>query len=155
MSDIIKFYSDEPNPSGYTWTYVMSWSDDDLETIHDFIQWLFPTDERSRFNPDAPVLDANDIMAFKAPGFQERLDQAIERFRKFYKFGSNAPWWAMPFDHNLLRITRIIRCLSLLKGIDAAAAFKDEAKKTALTSNVPLHGSIAFWEKAVGSKTQS
>ena len=155
MSDITKFYRDEANPSGYTWTEVMSWSDDDLERVHDFIQWLFPTDERSRFNPDAPVLEAGDVAAFQSADLQQRLSDAVERFRKFYKFGSNAPRWAMPFDHNLLRITRIIRCLALLKGAAAATAFKDEAKRTALTSAMPLHGSIAFWEKAIGSKTQS
>ena len=159
MSEIIKFYRDEPNRSGYTWSYVLAWSDDDLEAIHDFIQWLFPTDERSRFNPDAPVLSAADIQAFQDPELQSRLDQSIERFRKFYKLGvhatSKAPAWAMPYDHNLLRITRIVRCLSLLKGADAATSFKDEAKKVALASNIPLYGSIEFWEKAVGSKTQS
>ncbi len=159
MSEIIKFYRDEPNLSGYIWKDVVRWSDDDLEAIHDFIQWLFPTDERSRFNPDAPVLSAADIQAFQDPELQARLDQSIERFRKFYKLGayatSKAPSWAMPYDHNLLRITRIVRCLALLKGTDAATAFKNEAKNVALASNIPLFGSIEFWEKAVGSKTQS
>ena len=159
MSEIVKFYRDEPNLSGYTWSYVIAWDDDDLEEIHDFIQWLFPTDERSRFNPDAPVLSAADIAAFQDPELQARLDHSIERFQKFYKLGAyatpKAPSWAMPYDHNLLRITRIVRCLSLLKGVEAATAFKDEARKVALASKIPLFGSIEFWEKAVGSKTQS
>ena len=159
MSEILKFYRDEPNRSGYTWSYVLAWNDDDLEAIHDFIQWLFPTDERSRFNPDAPVLTDADIETFKDPELQARLEQSVERFRKFYKLGAyateKAPWWAMPFDHNLLRITRIVRCLALLKGVAAAKAFKDEAMAVALASKIPLRGSIEFWEKAVGSKTQS
>jgi hypothetical protein len=35
---------------------VLSWPDDELEVVHDFVQWLFPLPEPSRFNPDAPLL---------------------------------------------------------------------------------------------------
>ena len=127
----------------------MSWDDGKLEMIHDFIQWLFPTDEPSRFNPDAPILDEEDLTTFREPFFQQRLEQAAERFRKFYRFGAISPRWAQPFDHNLLRITRIVRCLALLGPPGLAVKFREDAKTTARSSNVPLEGSIAFWDRAI------
>ena len=29
---------------------ILSWDDAALESVHDYIQWLFPLDEPSRFN---------------------------------------------------------------------------------------------------------
>ena len=152
MSELLKFYRDEANASGYTWAEVIAWEDGELEAVHDFIQWLFPTDERSRFNPDAPVLDAEDLIVFREPFFQERLRKSAERFRLFYKLGTPATVskpWAMPFNHNLLRITRIIRSLALLGLPDVASQFRDDAKTAARATQFPLEGSISFWDRAV------
>ena len=151
MSELQKFYRDEANASGYTWSLVMAWDDGELEAVHDFIQWLFPTDERSRFNPDAPVLDAEDMKVFRDSFFQERLRQAAKRFRLFYKLdtpASEAKEWAKPFNHNLLRITRVIRSLALLGLPDVAIKFREDAKVAARASQFPLEGSIGFWDRA-------
>jgi hypothetical protein len=32
---------------------------------HDYIQWLFPLQEKSRFNPNAPILKEEDIYFFR------------------------------------------------------------------------------------------
>jgi hypothetical protein len=36
--------------------WVLALSDDELESIHDYIQWLFPLQTRSGAQPLAPVL---------------------------------------------------------------------------------------------------
>jgi hypothetical protein len=148
VTDVQKFYRDQPNPSGYTWTDVVAWDDDDLEAIHDFIQWLFPTNQPSMFNPDAPLVSQQDIDAFRADAeLQRRLLEAETRMRRFYHLGTPHPWWAEEGDHNLLRITRIITSLRLLAGRERAAAFLKDA--LASTSERPeLARSIGYWKRA-------
>lgn len=40
---------------------IVVFTDDEVEAYHDFIQWIFPTSQPSRFNGDAPTLDAHFI----------------------------------------------------------------------------------------------
>src|ERR1700724_2057723 len=55
---IIGFYSGtEPDHRGRYVHEIQAWPDDQLEAIHDYIQWLFPLPERSGFNVAAPVLN--------------------------------------------------------------------------------------------------
>ena len=35
---------------------ILDFSDDELESCHDFIQYLFPLPESSPINPDAPIV---------------------------------------------------------------------------------------------------
>jgi hypothetical protein len=46
---------------GRTLAEVIAFEDDELEGIHDYIQWLFPLPEVSAFNPFAPVITSSDI----------------------------------------------------------------------------------------------
>ena len=67
MSDLIAFYRGlAPDSEGRTLADLWAFSDREMEDIHDFIQWMFPLREPSRFNPDAPLLTAADIAAFQA-----------------------------------------------------------------------------------------
>jgi hypothetical protein len=108
---------------------IVSWPDDELEAVHDFVQWLFPLPEPSRFNPDAPLLTTEDIAAFRADRLlRANLLLSLERFLAFLGLtqraegavieGPNfdariADVWMYP-NHNWLRITRLLRCLRLL-----------------------------------------
>ena len=44
---------------------IWQWEMNRLEGRHNYIQWLFPTEESSYFNPQAPVLSNGDVEAFK------------------------------------------------------------------------------------------
>ena len=44
--------------SGHTLSEILSWSDDRLEAVHDYIQWLFPTGLPSGVNPAPPLVSA-------------------------------------------------------------------------------------------------
>ena len=122
----LAFYGDDegPNSSGYTLEQVLGWPDEDWELQHDFIQWLFATDEPSMFNADAPVLDAATIALFRAdPLLRHRLRRAFGRWLAFCGIACTAD--GLAFDnpnprvwgrqnHNWLRITRVLRSLNLL-----------------------------------------
>jgi len=90
MSAIVDFYRDEAawdktkpvNPSGYThFDIVRNWTDNEWEGVHDFIQWIFPLNEASSFNADAPLLTDDDIALFRA---DDELKQAL--FLSFHRF---------------------------------------------------------------------
>jgi hypothetical protein len=135
---ILDFYGGEGvDDSGRKWSEIVAWPDDELEQVHDFIQWLFPLPERSGANPSAPVLDQSVIQAFRAsPELQDRLRTSYWRMLRFYglafeagetprvrraaNFTSRARNWLSANNHNHLRLTRILRSLQLL-GLDSEA----------------------------------
>lgn len=137
MSDgrLLAFYAGTaPDDRGRSLADVQSMTDDELEGVHDYIQWLFPLRERSGANPWAPVLDEPTIAAFLArPELRERLRHSFTRMLAFYglsmtggavrpnaAFPARSRVWLSPGNHNHLRLTRMIRSLRTL-GLEAEA----------------------------------
>lgn len=90
-----------------------------LEHVHDYIQWLFPLPEPSRAQPQSPVMTDEDIEAFKLDlDLHKQVERACLLMLNWYM---DSPHWVTPRNHNFLRITRIIRFLTLI-GFDAEAA---------------------------------
>ena len=129
---LIDFYlGQSPDRRGRTIRKIWAFKDDELEAVHDFIQWLFPLAERSGFNPSAPVLDAETIQAFRErPELRANLRVSLERMLRVYgfeliegetlrvmpapNFAERADNWLSYSNHNHLRITRILKSLCLL-----------------------------------------
>ena len=126
---------------------VLALSDERLEAIHDYIQWLFPLPTRSAAQPDAPTLTAAEIQAIRADGrAKDNLLRAMDRMLRFYG-GTNG--WLTPHDHNHLRITRIIRSLRLLLGPDAAQRFHRAILALNDAAGSPVNAaSLRFWAEA-------
>ncbi|MCJ1470750.1 hypothetical protein MMC07_009397 [Pseudocyphellaria aurata] len=142
--DIIRFYDPTIRAAdlqGRTLSTILAWSDDKLEDCHDYIQNLFPLPEPSIFNPDAPVISSGVFTAFRTrPELRNRLKESFRRMLKFYglklhedgaketvlkgeNFGIASKNWVTHFNHNHLRITRIIRCIRVLGLERQAQAF--------------------------------
>jgi hypothetical protein len=85
MSRLLDFYRGKsPDSEGRFLKDLLAWSDLDLEEVHDFIQWLFPLPEPSRFNPDAPLLTSEDIAAFNHDErLRANLAKSFERILSF------------------------------------------------------------------------
>src|ERR1019366_10448716 len=85
MTRLVDFYrGQKTDTEGRRLEDILAWPDDDLEAVHDFIQWLFPLPEPSQFNPDAPLLTHEDIAAFKSdPILQANLMKSFERILAF------------------------------------------------------------------------
>lgn len=141
---IIRFYDPAigaADPQGRTLSSILAWSDTELEDCHDYIQNLFPLPEPSPFNPGAPVIASGAFTAFRTnPELRSRLKESFCRMLTFYgfklladgateiivegeNFGRASRNWVTRFNHNHLRITRIIRCLRVLGLEQHAAAF--------------------------------
>lgn len=144
---------------------ILAWSDDALEFRHDFIQWLFPLEQPSRFNVDAPVLTRIEFRQLaQDPKVLVGLRDGFERMLSFYglewrgsdiikagNWNARCTNWAWTPTHNDSRITRILHSLSLF-GLNAEAlAFLSFLEK--LVQEYPLGASrrtaLAYWQNAV------
>ena len=101
---------------------VLTFSDERAEQTHDYVQWLFPLEEPSGSVQGAPVLSVLDIDEIKkSPAAQANLIKASERF---FQFLNRNQRWIAKYDHNQLRITRVIKSLRLLVGNKEADNFR-------------------------------
>ncbi len=121
-SDLLNFYRGTGRDgAGRAIGEIWCWDHKRLEMVHDFVQWLFPLPEPSRFNPDAPLLSAADIASFRTEGdlqarAQRSLDLMLEFFGLERKDGAvvraadfaRRAHWLEPLNHNHLRLTRIM-----------------------------------------------
>jgi hypothetical protein len=167
--EILDFYSGAAaDDRGRMLTDIQQWSDTELEDVHSYIQWLFPLREPSPVNPSAPVLDREIIAEFRAhPELVERLRASFLRMLSFYglewrdgaivrgaNFASRSSNWLWPGNHNHLRITRILKSLSLL-GLEAEARaflaclgeiYRDEERKPRSSISTETW---RFWSTAI------
>jgi Opioid growth factor receptor (OGFr) conserved region len=171
MSRLVDFYRGQGTDSeGRLLGDVWGWGDDELEAVHDFIQWLFPLPEPSGYNPNAPLLSAEDVAAFRSdPLLQANLHKSFERILTFLglslvdgtvREGPNftdrsADVWLAP-NHNWLRITRILRSLHLL-GLEAdARALFDRLTALRQSGRFPIRAdTFRYWTAAVAGVVPS
>ncbi|KAL8960762.1 MAG: hypothetical protein Q9183_005409 [Haloplaca sp. 2 TL-2023] len=164
----VRFYSNTAPASdsrGRTLVDILSFDRSQLETRHDYIQLLFPLPERSPFNPSAPIIDKATFHQFACrPDLQARLRSSLTMMLSFYGFelvaSSNAVErhpdflaasknWLKPFNHNHLRITRIIRSCRILGLEEEAEGFYRALVKVA--DDFPekrLGKSMLYWRRA-------
>lgn len=135
MSKLTDFYlGNGLDHAGRTIDQIWSWRAYNLEHRHDFIQWLFPLREQSRFNRLAPTLTDEDVAEFNASDeLKHRLLKSFNVMLDFYGMAMTdldgkvtvvavpscvvpgaSPHWLAPHDHNFLRITRMLSCLTIL-----------------------------------------
>jgi hypothetical protein len=131
-------------------TDVLGFSDQRMEEVHDYIQWLFPLPTRSGAQPGAPVLTQAEIDAIRADqSAQDTLAKATERMLLFYQ---NTRRWLTSYDHNHLRITRIIRSLRILTGREDAQRFYKAILDLNDAAGSPVNArSLEFWADATGT----
>jgi len=129
---LLDFYRDEcPTPEGHSYSTVMQMSDHELEGHHEYVQWLFPTTKASMFH-DAPTLSAYEAEVFiNDPTLQTKIVAAFDRMLRFWGFrreGNKVTSDGQPpvmsgFNHNWLRMTRVIASLRELGQRELASAF--------------------------------
>lgn len=120
------------NQSGHTFEDVMRFNDSQLEDEHDYIQWIFPLDEASRAQPSSPVLTQADIDVLTTePGMMLKAGFVLGLMTKFFgfdmyrngndfrfvradDFDERASNWISARNHNFLRLTRMLKSMSLL-----------------------------------------
>lgn len=152
-SKLVRFYEGSgTDHAGRSLRQILAWSDGRLESVHDYIQWLFPNRKPSDFNPHAPIVTQDDSDEFRRrPELQGALSMSADRMEAFYDLGSTKPWWVTPSNHNYLRITRVLLSLKDL-GLEARALSLFEKLSDVYTVNVDVIPSktVALWISAIG-----
>jgi hypothetical protein len=171
---LIDFYRGTgKDAAGRTIAKVLCFDHRQLEGVHDYIQWLFPTAKGSAYNANAPLLDEETIAVFRSDEtIRERLRQALGVMLEFYglqlavhdgdvitvrkgasyaarrgNWQDGPPLW---LNHNLLRLTRILECLTLVGMENYAVALY--GCLAAIQQEEPIRipaKTLAFWQKAV------
>lgn len=168
FSHLLSFYAGNTvDHKGRKIEEIWSWEHGRLEHIHDFIQWIFPLPEPSSFNPHAPVLTIEDMSIFRSnEELKDRLLRSLDLMLNFYgflrveeegvdyivkspDFKSRTQEWVTPHNHNFLRITRILRSITLL-GLSAYAAKFFDLLEELYLENPNIIGTVSFqyWEAA-------
>ena len=101
---------------------IWSFSDDEIEDNHDFIQILFPLDKPSEaVDYNIYLKDVNEFLKIKSDKIiKKNIIKSKDWFINFLKRNDQ---WKLYSDHNQLRITRIIECLRLLISDEEADSF--------------------------------
>jgi hypothetical protein len=143
---------------------IWRFSHEELESVHDYIQWLFPLAERSVFNPGAPLLDDDTIAHFRDDAtLRKNLERSLRVMLDFYglaiagheilrvpTFGARSRNWLTPHNHNFLRLTRILKSLSLLGLLDRATQLLACLEEIArLRAGVISDETLRYWREAV------
>ena len=136
-----------PDHRGRILAMLLQQTDHQAETTHDYIQWLFPLNEPSRSVNGAPVLTELDIDEIR----QSSLAQSnlAESARWFLGFLERNNHWVTKYNHNHLRITRVIKSLRLLASDEAADEFRDKVLALAGDNlNLVDQKARGFWMSA-------
>lgn len=139
MDAIIAFYRGEGRDHrGRRIEKIWRFDRDALERRHDFIQWLFPLAEASRFNSQATLVTSRTSAAFRDdPELGRALLRSLDLMLDFYglrrvgdriekepDFPDRAANWLRAGNHNHLRLSRIIKSLALLDQPTLARALR-------------------------------
>ncbi|MYL24469.1 hypothetical protein GLV89_11850 [Halomonas alkaliantarctica] len=160
---LIAFYRGEaPDYQGRMIADLWALSPFWLEHTHDYIQWLFPIPEASRFNAFAPVLTPAVQAAFKEDTtMREHQQRSLAVMLDFFglerrgdtivagpSLSMQTHIWLKAGGHNHLRITRIIRSLALCHQETLARAFQDAVITIGTQRGVVSETSLAYWRDA-------
>ena len=166
MNPLIIFYlGSHPDNRGRTLSHILRQDDLWFEVTHDYIQWLFPTRERSGVAPGAPILTPEVVEAFKTDEIlQQHLRASLYRMLSFYGLADTdsgivkaANWeqrklnWFVEDTHNNMRITRILKCLCALGLCKEALSFHRALNELIKNEKDCRIGARAqqFWVEAV------
>jgi len=148
---------------GRTLSSILSWPDSALESSHDYIQILFPLPEPSAF-ASAPKIDKTVYDSFHSRSdLRASLGAAFSRILYFYglhldsstlevtrasTWTTNSRNWVTRYDHNHLRISRILRSLRVLGLPDQAKAFHTFLSTDLDVVRVVSSKSQMYWRRA-------
>ncbi len=156
---IIDFYSGLcGNQNGDTLEDMLKWHDGRLEMDHDYVQWMFPSNEPSSLNGESPTMTLDQ----SSPELQGRVKHSFVRFLAFLGFklsrddeiieiealDGQTPWWIRYFNHNMLRVTRVLKCLRLTGNSKYAVAFYNALRPYCDESEVSVN-TTKHWKSAI------
>lgn len=164
-TDLFDFYRHPRERLGAPYSLETIWgmSDWEMEDRHDFIQRMFPLDVPSQFNLCAPILTETVAVEFRTdPDVQANLRRSLMRFLSFLGIEEDGKvgyrlaripdnvWGS--FNHNHLRITRVLRCLGLTGLKDEQDRLWKLLKELARRPELGVEAkTLRYWEEGARS----
>ncbi len=136
------------NLKGETYAEVLEYDNEKMETDHEYIQWIFPTNRPSEAVEGAPCLSNEEVLELRGNKVvTNNLMEGVARMQEFY---SHNTLWLREYDHNHLRITRIITSLNILVGKEEAQDFYVFIMNIIKKKNATINEeSLKYWKKAI------
>ena len=137
-----------PDHQGRYLRDIWDFNDKSIEQTHDFIQWMFPLTEKSMSVPVVPTLSAEDVEAIRTSGVARlNLEKSAQWYLGFLQRNDH---WIKAYDHNHLRITRVIKSLGLLTSVEASTSFLDSVFDIAGDRIQSIdQNAISFWKSGL------
>jgi hypothetical protein len=137
-----------PDARGRYHSDILKFSDEELENTHDYIQWLFPLCEPSGCWADAPcVRDETVIAVLRMDSrVQDGMIDALARMEQFYR---NNDFWLRQGDHNHLRITRILKSVSIFNTKENAEEFYGFITRRVESAMPVTQESLRYWKESM------
>jgi hypothetical protein len=164
---LIAFYlNDGENNRGRTLEDLWEYDYDRLEAEHDYIQWMFPNDEKSMFNPWAPAFPKHVQESFRqSPEIRRNIRKSFDIYAGFLGFETTvgrlqrspdfkeraANWLQGAMNHNFLRCTRVLKCLWLCGERELAHEFRGVLLELAKDGLMRNKRTLEFWLTAIPS----
>lgn len=139
---------------GRTLKDILEFPDEEIEQCHDHIQWIFPLHEKSKFANTYPVLTPPVVqLARKSNKIKNNLIKTKNRMEQFLGIGNynsekKQMLWCQLENHNLLRITRIIRSLRIFGLEEEAKDFYNNVVEVGKKYYLPQN-TFVYWERAL------
>mmetsp|Transcript_77131 Transcript_77131/g.249644 ORF Transcript_77131/g.249644 Transcript_77131/m.249644 type:complete len:276 (-) Transcript_77131:69-896(-) len=162
---------------------ILAWDFRRMERCHDYVQWIFPTDEASRFNMRAPLLTPELRRSVRGDAAaMEGIQRSLQTFCAFLglellREGEGDPppvivHKAAHFEervqdcwrgggplgtggnHNWLRISRVLHCLRLV-GLDEEAAALLVFLEGLPRQGIRCSPALAHWRKRAATEVAS
>ncbi len=165
ISDITAFYADiDGDQQGRLITEIWQFDQQQLESCHDYIQWLFPLEKLSQFSPQAPLLTQADLDEFHhSIIFKNNLLRSLDLMLNFYgfkrehqaitpasNFSVRVNSWLQPNSHHMKCISRILKSLRLLDMTQYSELFFTALNQLYLHRPEIIGDSFMYWQQAAG-----
>ena len=126
---------------------IWDFSDDEIEQTHDFVQLVFPTNKPSMAVSHGFYLDSETLIE-QIKNNPETKKNIVKSANWFLSFLARNTYWNQKYDHNQLRITRIIESLRLLVSNEEADKFYRSVLKLIEEDNKVNLNTLVFWKNA-------
>lgn len=168
MTEIARFISGKASDKfGRNIEQLLAYNHFWLEHDHKYIQVLFPIDEGTKFNQHAPLVTQADRDVFANSkdlriAHLKALDLLLEFWGlqrdgcEIFSMLALSPAthvWLKSYDHNQLRLTRVIRSLYLLGNEQVATNLCDFLISAAKETGTVSDKTVDYWRNALKEKT--
>ncbi len=105
--------NNEPDIYGRYISEIWNFNDEQIEGTHNFIQFLFPLTQPSKNSFNKIYINSDDLLLELKSDIKVR-ESIIYSSKWYFSFLERNQHWQTYFDHNHLRISRVIESLNII-----------------------------------------